>query len=122
MLLARYARTAIGKSALSHAVAAAGIAVSLLGAHPLSAAAAPENSSACGFSLQSLVDAAQSGGTVQVPGCVFRESVKIEKPLTLQGQPGAEVRGSDVWLQWQRVGANWVSSDTVPSLPSVGNV
>src|SRR5947209_13544092 len=50
----------------------------------------------CGRSLQSIVDGAALGGTVLLPACVYRETVTISKPLTLAGQPGAEIRGSDI--------------------------
>jgi hypothetical protein len=48
--------------------------------------------------------------------------VRINKPLTLIGQPGAEIRGSDVWSNWARQGAGWVSTNVLPPLPSVPNV
>ena len=54
--------------------------------------------------IQALVDAAAPGATVTVPPCLARETVKIDKPLTLNGQPGAEIRGSDVWTAWTAAG------------------
>jgi hypothetical protein len=86
---------------------------------PLTAQAAPAN---CGPSLQSLIDAAPAGSTLVVPACVFRETVSIAKPLTLQGQAGSEIRGSDVWSSWNASGGYWVSQLAVPTLPTVGNV
>jgi hypothetical protein len=68
----------------------------------------------CGFSLQSLVDSAAPGSTVSVPPCVYRETVIIDKPLTLSGQSGAEIRGSDVWSRWKKRGRYWVGG-SVPA-------
>lgn len=68
----------------------------------------------CTPSLQSLVDEAAPGAVVTVPACVYREAVTINKPLTLDGQPGAEIRGSDVWSSgWQQHGGYWTRG-TVP--------
>jgi hypothetical protein len=59
--------------------------------------------------MQSLIDAASPGATVVAPGgCVYRETVAITKPLTLEGAPGAEIRGSDVWTGWRKDGERWV--------------
>jgi hypothetical protein len=82
-----------------------------------SAATAP----ACGTSLQSLVDAASAGSTINVPACVYRETVTIPKSLTLVGQAGAEIRGSDVWSAWSATGSTWVSQKSVPPLPTVSD-
>ena len=62
----------------------------------------------CGDSLQSLIDGAVRGAVVDVPSCVYREEVTIDQPITLQAEPGAEIRGSDVWTRWKRNGAYWV--------------
>ncbi|MBV9173877.1 MAG: right-handed parallel beta-helix repeat-containing protein [Chloroflexi bacterium] len=72
--------------------------------------------SSCTGTLQALVDAAPAGSVVAVPPCVYRESIIINKPLTLDGQAQAEIRGSDVWNNWTQQGSRWVSSDTVPNL------
>lgn len=47
--------------------------------------------------LQALVDAAEPGSTVTVPRGIYRETVTIDKPLTLVGEEGAEIRGSERW-------------------------
>jgi nitrous oxidase accessory protein NosD len=48
----------------------------------------------CG-SIQALVDAASPEAVVEAPGgCVYRETITINKPLTLKGGPGAEIRGT----------------------------
>jgi nitrous oxidase accessory protein NosD len=70
----------------------------------------------CTTSLQALVDAAAPGSVVSAPACVYRETVSINKPLTLRGEPGAQIRGSDDWSTgWTQSGAFWVRG-TVPQL------
>jgi parallel beta-helix repeat protein len=66
------------------------------------------------------VDAAPAGSTVTVPACVYRELVTISKPLTLVAQPGAEIRGSDVWTGWTQSGSTWLSTGSVPSFYNPG--
>ncbi len=70
--------------------------------------------------LQAMINAAAPGGIVSVPPGIYREQVTITKPLTLAAQPGAEIRGSDVWSDWAPSGTRWVSLRTVPSFPAVG--
>jgi hypothetical protein len=68
-------------------------------------------------SLQALVEAAPAGSTVRVPACLYRETLTIDKPLTLLADPGAEVRGSDVWADgWAKTGSSWIR----PGLPALG--
>lgn len=68
----------------------------------------------CATSIQSLVDGAQAGSTVTVPACLTRETVTISKPLTLRGQPGAAIRGSDIWTTWTPADGEWRSRSAVP--------
>lgn len=76
----------------------------------------------CDKSLQSLVDAASPGISVVVPGgCIYRETVIVDKPLILKAAPGAEIRGSDVWTGWQRSGDHWVKG-TLPSFSAGDNL
>lgn len=64
--------------------------------------------------IQELVDVATPGSTVSVPPGIYRETVVVTKPLTLVAQPGAEIRGSDVWADgWSRSGNHWIRG-TVP--------
>ncbi len=77
------------------------------------ASPSPASLSTC-TGLQALVDAAPAGSTVSVPACIYREQVTISKSITLQGQPGAEIRGSDVWTAWSPSGSTWTSALTVP--------
>jgi parallel beta-helix repeat protein len=73
----------------------------------------------CTESLQAKVDAAQPGETVVAQPCIYREQVTINKPITLQGQPGSEIRGSDVWSEWnydQQKGY-WTSTKTIAPFP-----
>jgi hypothetical protein len=66
------------------------------------------------ISIQQMVDNASSGETVTVPAGIYRETVTINKPITLIGETGAEIRGSDVWTDWHRSGSTWVSNNTLP--------
>ncbi len=53
--------------------------------------------------------------TILVHPGVYRETVTITTPLTLTAEPGAEIRGSDVWSTgWSRAGPYW----THPGVPS----
>jgi hypothetical protein len=74
----------------------------------------------CDGSLQALVDDAAPGAIVEASdGCVYRETVTIDKPLTLQAAPGGtEIRGSEIWgdAVWSQQGSAWVSSTAVPTL------
>jgi parallel beta-helix repeat protein len=73
----------------------------------------------CSASLQALVNAASPGAVVEVPGgCIYRETLTINKPLTLKGALGAEIRGSDVWpsSEFTLTGGLYKSTTTVPTL------
>ena len=74
----------------------------------------------CATSLQRRVNAARAGSTLAVPACVFREAVTVAKPLTLLADPGAEIRGSDVWSGWSPVAGGWRSALRVPALDAHG--
>lgn len=99
---------------------------SLLGvaALPVSgkAADAPEaGKSTCAESLQALVDQTPAGGKLSVADtCVFREEVILAKPITLEGNGVAEIRGSDVWTDWVAGDRGWVSARPVPDFSSHG--
>lgn len=71
----------------------------------------------CGMPLQTLVDAAAAGSTLNVPACTYREAVTINKSLALIATPGAEIRGSDVWNDWTPAGDFW----TQGPVPALGN-
>lgn len=84
-------------------------------------AAGPEAADpTCGRSLQALIDSAARGAIVEATGgCVYRETVDIDKPITLKAAPGgSEIRGSDVWDDdaWSRQDSTWMSRKTVPRL------
>ena len=70
----------------------------------------------CSASLQSLINTAPAGSVLRVPKCLYRETIVINKPLTLDGQGQAEVRGSDVWTDWTAAGSRWVSRNSVPDM------
>jgi len=68
----------------------------------------------CGTSLQAQILAAAPGSTLLTPACVYRETLIITKPITLIGQPGSEIRGSDVWSGWTRRGSYWIKGPLPP--------
>jgi len=73
-------------------------------------------SAPCG-SLQTLTDAAAPNSTLDVPPCLYRETVTIRQPITLDGHGQAEIRGSNVWTAWTQNSAGlWVSTNNVPQL------
>ncbi|HEX8940884.1 MAG TPA: right-handed parallel beta-helix repeat-containing protein [Candidatus Limnocylindrales bacterium] len=86
-----------------------------------SAATASPTAPDCTTSAQPLLDAAAPGATVVLPACVHRETLVIDKPLTLGGSPGAEIRGSDVWTAWTRGPDGWVSGLAVPAFKAHGS-
>ncbi len=63
-----------------------------------------------------MLDAAQAGSVVHAANCVYRETIVIDKPLTLDGRAGAELRGSDIWSNWSARDAHWGSANAVPDL------
>jgi len=72
----------------------------------------------CGVPLQTKIDAAPVGGTVRADACIYREQVRITKPLTLVGQPGSEIRGSEVWGGWTKLGSgDFKTSRSLPAFP-----
>lgn len=72
----------------------------------------------CSGSLQKRVNAASRGDVVRTPDrCVFRERVDVNKPLTIKGGRGTEIRGSEVWKGWNKRGSKWVRG----GLPNFSN-
>jgi parallel beta-helix repeat protein len=71
----------------------------------------------CTSSLQARIDATPPGGTVDAEPCIYREQLVITKPITLQGQPGSEIRGSEVWGKWGEKEGLWQSEETLPEFP-----
>jgi parallel beta-helix repeat protein len=65
-----------------------------------------------------LIDAAPAGSVLDVPACIYRETVTIRRPLTIDGHGQAQVRGSEVWTAWGASGGNFVSSSSVPGFSS----
>jgi parallel beta-helix repeat protein len=86
---------------------------------PARGAAPPASVEPCARTLRDLVAAASPGDTVRAPACVYREEVAIDKSISLVAEPGAEIRGSDVWTDWQRVGERWLG-DRVPAFEDSG--
>ncbi|CAN5778970.1 hypothetical protein BH23CHL7_BH23CHL7_06600 [soil metagenome] len=44
----------------------------------------------------------------------------IDKPLTVLAEPGAEIRGSDIWTDWGPADGLWRSRETVPEFSARG--
>ena len=69
--------------------------------------------SSCPVSLQSLIDSTPTGGTLDVPACVYRETVTISRPITINGYgaviDGRDAAGSVVRQQWMKVNASDVT-------------
>lgn len=77
----------------------------------------------CTDSLQTQINNAASGATLNVrTDCIYRETITVNKPLILNGQGGAEIRGSDIWgnADWTQQGNYWISSKTLPSFYFTG--
>ena len=112
-----------GRWRLRSAVAAVAVLMVALGASVMMSpgdATAQEGKPNCRGSLQGLIDAAKPGSTVRTPGnCVYRERVVINKPLTLAGGRGAEIRGSNVWRNWRKSGNYWIKGG-LPKFPASG--
>ena len=104
------------------ALALVAIALGLAAWVPVGASAAsasPVVAEPAPGTLQRLVDAATPGAVVVVPPGVYREQVTIDRPLTLRGDH-AEIRGSDVWSDWQVAGNRWLSDISVPTFTGGG--
>lgn len=75
----------------------------------------------CTESLQTIIDNVAPGNIVTVrTDCIYREEVLIASPVMLDGQGGAEIRGSDVWTLWIPADGLWVSANTVPLFQTEG--
>jgi parallel beta-helix repeat protein len=88
-----------------------------LGAVLLVLAAGPARADTCSESLQAKINAAPAGGTVVAEPCIYREELLIDKRITLSGQPGSEIRGSDVWQGWVYRNSYWRSKNVLPEFP-----
>ncbi|HXR26673.1 MAG TPA: right-handed parallel beta-helix repeat-containing protein [Candidatus Baltobacteraceae bacterium] len=80
--------------ALSWGVALAIAVVPVVTAGLPGPAAASATAGACDTTLQGLIDHAAAGSALVVPPCVYRESVTVDKPLTIDGT-GATIDGRD---------------------------
>lgn len=76
----------------------------------------------CTHSLQQKINNAPAGSVVRAAPCIYRERVVVNKPLTLQGQAGSEIRGSNQWTRWTKSGNTWVSYNQLPVFPKQGSV
>lgn len=75
---------------------------------------------ACSPTLQSLVDAAAPDAIVELPACIYRETVTISHPIVLRGTIGTELRGSDIWTTWRATTQGWLSGPTLPTFAQTG--
>jgi parallel beta-helix repeat protein len=78
-------------------------------------AAGPVPDCGPGEKLQAQIDGAAAGSTVRVPACIHREQVRVTKPLTIIGEPGAQITGTDRWTEFSGGGGRFVSRRAVPS-------
>jgi parallel beta-helix repeat protein len=80
---------------------------------PTAKAPTPTPSGPAFTTIQAAVDAAPAGATITVPPGVYRESVRIAKPLTLNGYgaiiDGRDAAGNLVRATWLSVSANDVT-------------
>jgi len=65
----------------------------------------------CTTKLADNITAASAGSTVALDACTYREKVIINKSITLVGQEGSKITGTDVWTNW----SGRVSTNTVPT-------
>lgn len=66
--------------------------------------------------LQSRIDNASAGGTINTPaGCMYREHVVVKKSLTINFGEGSGITGADKF-DFSRSGGNWVSEQSLPAL------
>jgi hypothetical protein len=64
----------------------------------------------CTTKLADRIDAASAGSTVTLDACTYREKVVVNKNITLVGQEGTKIKGTDVWSEW----SGHISANTVP--------
>ena len=62
----------------------------------------------CAQTLQSKVDTAQPGSTVDVPACTYHETVNVTRALTLDGHNQAIIDGDNTRERWM-----WIASSDV---------
>ena len=74
----------------------------------------------CSGTLQSRINNAPAGSTINIAGCTFREQVTVNKALTIDGGGTARVKGSEIFSGFSASGGNYVSSQSVPTLSYVG--
>lgn len=64
----------------------------------------------CTTKLADKIATASADSTVTLDACTYREKVIIDKSITLVGQEGTKIKGTDVWTGW----SGRVSTNTVP--------
>ena len=109
------ARTTLARRSPRRRALTFGAAVLLVAGAQLETAASPGMTAAasCPTSLQALVNAAPSRSVVTAPACTYRETVTINKPLTLRGYgatiSGKNAAGTTVRSAWVVVNASDVT-------------
>jgi parallel beta helix pectate lyase-like protein len=72
----------------------------------------------CTVSLQSEIDKTPTGGTLTLKPCIYRSSGQVPRQMSIIGQRGTEIRGSNNWSGnfTYVAGKGYVSSKTVPTM------
>ncbi|HEY7940842.1 MAG TPA: right-handed parallel beta-helix repeat-containing protein [Candidatus Limnocylindrales bacterium] len=89
------------------------LAAAVVGGPPVRAASPAATGAACDTPLQALIDQAPAGSDLVVPPCVYRESVTVDKPLTIDGTgaviDGRDASGAVVRDAWMTIAASDVT-------------
>jgi hypothetical protein len=80
----------------------------------------PIPNSNCNTPLQTRINNAVAGSTLDLTGCTYREAVTVPKALTLDWNGSGGIKGSDVWTgQFTTIpnsGGQQISNNAVPTL------
>jgi parallel beta-helix repeat protein len=74
----------------------------------------------CLRSLQSMVDGTPTAGILQLPGCTFRGSATVDRPMSIVGSRDTEITGLDVWSVWSASNGAWVSAQAASTVRGGG--
>lgn len=79
--------------------------------------ASPAQAADCNHTLQSKIDATADGGTALLDACTYRsEGLVSGKNITIKGQAGTEIKGSDVFTSWNKNNnGTWNSTTATPN-------
>lgn len=94
-------------------VVAVALVAALAAFLPARAVTPAATGAACDTPLQDLIDHAAAGSDLVVPACVYRESVTVDKPLTIDGAgaviDGRDASGAVVRDAWMTIAASDVT-------------